>query len=114
MKHLTITLLAAMALASCGGQKQDAPQVSPEEQAGMELLTRARQELAQGNTTAAREAIEALRDSHKLAKRARLEAILTLDSIELLDAQQTNDSLKRVFFERKLQEDLASLKDKLK
>lgn len=113
MKHLAITLLAAMALTSCGGKKQDAPQLSPEEQAGMELLNRARQALAEGNTTAARENIEALRDSHKLAKRARIEAILTLDSIELLDAQQTNDSLKRVFFERKLQEDQENLKDKL-
>ena len=113
MKHLAISLLAAVALASCGGRKQEAPQQSPKELAGMELLNHARQELAEGNTTAARESIEALRDSHKLAKQARIEAILTLDSIELLDAQQTNDSLKQVFFERKLQEDLESLKDKL-
>lgn len=114
MKHLAIALLFATALASCGRQKQDTPQQSPEEQAGMELLTRARQALAEGNTTAARESIEALRDSHKLAKQARIEAILTLDSIELLDARQTSDSLKQAFFERKLQEDLESLKDKLK
>lgn len=114
MKHLLITLLAAMVLVSCGESKQDASQTSSEEQAGMTLLTRARQELAEGNTAAARETIEELRDSHKLAKQARLEAILTLDSIELLDARQAQDSLKQAFFERKLQEDLISLKDKLK
>lgn len=114
MKHLAISLLAALMIASCGKQKQESTEKAPEEQAGMALLTRARQELAAGNTSAAREAIRTLRDEHKLAKQARLEAILTLDSIELLDAELAQDSLKQVFFTRKLQEDLVSLKDKLK
>lgn len=107
MKHQLI-LVAAILLAACTQQK-------PEERAA-EMLKEARYALHHHHYNEARDTIFSLRRNCPTAIEARKQAILLLDSIEMMAA---TDSLKlvtgeewkrldvkRQFFERKLQEDL--------
>lgn len=107
MKHQLI-LIAATLLAACTQQK-------PEERAA-EMLKEARYALHHHHYNEARDTIFSLRRDCPTAIEARKQAILLLDSIEMMAA---TDSLrlatgeewkrldvKRQFFERKLQEDL--------
>ncbi len=80
------------------------------------MLAQARQHLSQSEYAAAKDTILSLRRQYPTALAARRQAILLLDSIEMMaaaDSLQHADStewerldVKRRFFERKLQEDL--------
>ncbi len=100
MKNTIIPLLAALSLAlvSCGHKTTD-------EEAGAAMLNQARQHLREGNSQAARDTILSLRKRYPRAAEARRAAILTLDSVELYDAMQAQDSLKTEFFLRKIKAD---------
>ena len=73
------------------------------------MLNEARAAYAQGNYAAARDTIMSLRERYPRALEARRQAILLLDSVELMDAQQQQDTLKTEFFRRKLQHDVEGL-----
>ncbi|MCD7721880.1 MAG: hypothetical protein LUI09_06580 [Prevotellaceae bacterium] len=99
MKKTTIIslMLCGLALAAC--------HKPTDEEMGAKMLQQARELLQQGNTTAARDTIMSLRQRYPRAVEARLQAILTLDSIELLDAINEQDSLKTEFYKRKIEDD---------
>lgn len=82
------TVLAGFALAatSCKTTEENHEYV-----AGL-MLGEARQLLAEGRYAAARDTILAMRQQYPLALQTRTEAILTLDSVEMLEAR---DSLHR-------------------
>ena len=88
-----------LAFVSCGGHQPD-----PEQQ-GQQMLTEVRQLYADGNYAAARDSILSLRQRFPMALEARRQAILLLDSVELMDAKQQQDTLKSEFYRRKLQHD---------
>ncbi len=73
-----------------------------EEQAGMKMLEKARNQLGKSDTEAARNTIMDLRKQYPLAIEARKQAILTLDSIELAAAKLENDTLKVQFYQQKI------------
>lgn len=90
-----------LALVACGGHQSD-----PEQQ-GLQMLTEARTLYAQGNYTVARDSILSLRQHYPTALKARRQAILLLDSVELQLAE--GDSLKQEFFRRKLLHDIQEI-----
>lgn len=73
--------------------------VSDEEQ-GQQMLREARMLYADGRYGAARDTILSLRQRFPKAFEARTEAILLMDSIELMDSE--GDTLKQEFYRRKL------------
>ena len=83
-------------------------QPDPEQQ-GQQMLTEARTLYTQGNYAAARDSILSLRQNYPKALKARRQAILLLDSVELQLAQ--GDSLKSEFYCRKLLHDMQEIKD---
>ncbi len=112
MKRTYITCLTVLAcLASCNG-------LSPEEKADA-MLRVSRQHLAEKHYNAARDSILSLRSQYPTAVQARAKALLLLDSIEMIAAADsmgsaTGDEWKRLsvkkgFYERKLQEDKKKL-----
>ncbi len=101
------TIICLFALSLCAAACTRKP--SDEEQ-GAKMLSQARELLKKGNTSAARDTIMSLRQRFPRAVDARRQAILTLDSIELLDAQREQDTLKIEFFERKIQTDQEAAK----
>lgn len=80
--------------------------LSDEEQ-GQQMLCEARQAYSRKDYAAARDTILSLRQRFPKALAARREAILLLDSVELMDAQ--DDSLKAEFFRRKLEHDVEGI-----
>lgn len=116
MKNL-LTIIGALVIVSCAAEV-DA------EQEGMRLIGSSRFSLSVGDYESARDSIFALRRNFPTAIKARRQAILLLDSIELLsaadsvrmfDAGEINDetgenrerlNIKMQFYERKLSEDL--------
>ncbi len=92
MKHLALSLFSALGIAAAclcgchGGQRGD------DVAAAWALLADARLQLADGRFDEARAGIMALRRDHPTAVAVRREALLTLDSVELM---QTRDSLVR-------------------
>ena len=74
------------------------------------MLSAARNAYIEHDYTAARDTILSLRKHYPLALEARRQAILLMDSIELMDAQ--GDSLKVEFFRRKLEYDKKGLEVK--
>jgi len=100
-------------LSACSG-KPDA------ETEGQRMLNEARRELSQKNYSAARDTIMALRVRCSQALHARRQALILLDSIELLGAADSLSQahgeewerldVKHKFFQRKLQEDLTQEK----
>lgn len=103
MQNTIFRILLLLALVSCGGSQPD-----PEQQ-GQQMLTEVRTLYAQGNYSAARDSIMSLRQHYPTALKARRQAILLLDSVELQLAQ--GDSLKTEFYRRKLLHDKQELKD---
>jgi len=110
MKQLII-LLAAVLLAACS-------QKTPEERAAL-MLRDARYALHHHLWNEARDTILSLRRNCPTAIEARRQAILLLDSIEMNAAADSlrlvtgeewkRLNVKKLFFERKLQEDLKSI-----
>ncbi len=105
MKRVLLCLLMGLTIASCKEEQPKAQTPADVEKQGAELLEKARRSLEKGDTKAAREAIATLRKDYPRAIRARRQAILTLDSIDLREAQEENDTLKIEFFERKIKFD---------
>lgn len=108
----TICLLAALTcLASCDRK-------SPDEEAGT-ILQKSRQHLEEGQYDAARDSIMNLRQRYPAAIQTRAKALLLLDSVEMMAARDSMAnatgeewkrlSVKKQFFERKLQEDKKKL-----
>ncbi|MCD8301715.1 MAG: hypothetical protein LUC44_01700 [Prevotellaceae bacterium] len=104
MKNTIICLFAlSLCVVACTHKPTD-------EEQGAKMLSLARELLQKGNTSAARDTIMSLRQRFPRAVDARRQAILTLDSVELLDAQREQDTLKIEFFERKIETDLQAAK----
>jgi hypothetical protein len=111
MKKHILLILAAAALTGCTNQK-------PEERAA-QMLREARYALHHHLYNEARDSILSLRRNCPTAIEARRQAILLLDSIEMMAAADSLKlvtgqewerlDIKRQFFERKLQEDLKSI-----
>ncbi len=99
MKKISILLLAGLAFVACTKHQPT------EEELGMEMLNEARQLLSEGNTSAARDTIMSLRKRYPRAIDARRQAILTLDSVDFVDAQAEGDTLKIEFYRRKMKVD---------
>lgn len=107
MKRSLILFTSVMLMTACGGD--DA------EKQGARLLQQSRAALAQKNYAAARDSILSLRRNYPTAIEARKQALLLLDSIEMLAAKDSlvvADSadwerldVKAKFYERKLLED---------
>ena len=118
MKRLNTLFIitAAIALMACNSKPQS--KEAAQTPAGMQLLSEARELLAQEKYDAARDKITKLRNDYPRAFEARRAAILLLDSIEIAAASDsltfavtTDEELERLsiklqFFERKLEEDL--------
>lgn len=98
MRRTYIIVAIALLLSSCAKSPNDDEQ-------GQRMLNEARAAYAQGNYAAARDTIMSLREHYPRALDARRQAILLLDSVELKEAQQQQDSLKTEFFLRKLEYD---------
>lgn len=81
-----------------------------DEEMGQLMLSAARNAYIEHDYAAARDTILSLRKHYPLALEARRQAILLMDSIELMDAQ--GDSLKVEFFRRKLEYDKKGLEVK--
>ena len=122
---LPFCCFCAVALGSCKDEKKEAPEMKQDktevsasqhrmqdEQLAQTYLSRARVEMSEGNYDAARNAIEEMRDTCRLAFDAREKGILLLDSIELLNAEADKskpDHDTRVeFYRKKLEYDLKS------
>lgn len=84
------------------------PQPSAEDM-GQKMLQEARTAYAQGDYAAARDTILSLRKRYPTAFEARRQAILLMDSVELMDAQ--GDTLKTEFYQRKLKFDTEKIKE---
>ncbi len=76
-----------------------------DEEQGAFMLSQARQLLEHGNTKAARDTILSLRKRFPRAIDARKQAIVTLDSIDLVEAEIEGDTLKIEFYRRKIKVD---------
>ncbi len=108
MRRYLFPLVVIAVFVACGGN-------SPEAE-GAQMLKEARQALSVKQYNAARDTILSLRKRFPTAIEARKQAILLLDSVEMMaaaDSLQTADSaewerldIKMKFFQRKLQEDL--------
>ena len=96
---------AALFLSACASKPDP-------EMEGQRMLDEARRELSQKNFAAARDTIMMLRLRCPKALYARRQALVLLDSIELLGLSRANGEewerldVKHKFFQRKLQEDL--------
>ena len=95
----SIFFLLALSVA-CNHQPSD-------EEKGQRMLSAARNAYIEHDYAAARDTILSLRKRYPLALETRRQAILLMDSIELMDAQ--GDSLKVEFFRRKLEHDKKGL-----
>jgi len=107
MRRINITWLVAVLLLvtlSC------TTQADPEAE-GQQMLVEARAAYVRGDYTSARDTIMSLRKRFPKAFDARRQAILLLDSVELMDARQQGDSLKTEFFRRKLEHDKGEVKN---
>ncbi len=102
-KTIFISLAVCLALVAC---KEAKPDVEAE---AAVMLSQARSLLEQGNVSAARDTILAMRERYPLAKEARSQAVLTLDSVDLASAVLEDDSLKIEFCTRKIEEDKARI-----
>lgn len=111
MKH--ILPLIAIICASCASSP-----ITPETEASA-MLKKSRLHLQDGRYDAARDSILSMREKYPTALKSRAQAILLLDSIEMLAARDSMGSatgeewkrlsIKAQFFERKLQEDMKKL-----
>lgn len=109
MKHKTILAFLLLVLAACGHTDREA-------QLAMRMLGDARFALRHGHYAEARDSILSLRRQHPTALDARRQAILLLDSVEMLAARDSMKQaegpewerldMKAKFYERKLEEDL--------
>lgn len=100
-------LMIVPGLASCSHKEEDAAQ---------QMLQEARMALKHHQYSEAKDSILSLRKKHPYALQARRQGILLLDSIEMMAAADSLTkaegeewerlSMKKKFFERKLQEDL--------
>ena len=81
-----VAVALSMAVMGCKTTEENAEDIAGR------MLVEARQLMAEGRYDAARDTIFALRQQHPTALEARSQAILTLDSVELL---QTRDSISR-------------------
>ncbi|MCR5180430.1 MAG: hypothetical protein K6C30_04355 [Bacteroidaceae bacterium] len=86
LPYVVVSLSAMLLLSSCKTIEE-----ASEEEATV-MLSQARELLADGHYVAARDTIFALRQQYPTALETRRAAILTLDSVELLE---TRDSLQR-------------------
>ncbi len=112
----TIHLLSILALAIC--LTSCTKETSPDEKAAV-LLQKSRLHLTEGRYDAARDSILSLRKQYPTAVQTRAKALLLLDSIEITAAYDSLGSatgeewkrlsVKKEFFERKLQEDKKKL-----
>ncbi len=94
--------MVLLTLASTGCQKEKTPS---EDELGMQMLNEARQLLRDGKVDAARDTVLMMRKRHPLAVEARRQAIVTMDSIELQGAINEGDSLKTMFYTKKIKFD---------
>lgn len=99
MKKFLLILPLCLTVA-CGKSLSD-------EEQGQQMLREARQAYSRKDYAAARDTILSMRQRFPKALAARREAILLLDSVELMDAQ--DDSLKAEFFRRKLEHDVEGI-----
>ncbi len=109
--HITYLLASLAFLASCDS-------TTPEDEANV-LLLKARQHLAEDRHDAARDSILSLRKQYPTAVQTRARALLLLDSVEMAAAKDSMGSatgeewkrlsVKKQFYERKLQEDKKKL-----
>lgn len=92
MRHVHVLLLFILSLCvtSCTLFENDQQR---QERLGAEKLVAARQALVSGNYDEARDSIMSLRKNTPLAFEARKQAILLLDSIELLAARDSLEAL---------------------
>ena len=95
----SIFFLLALSVA-CNHQPSD-------EEMGQRMLSEARNAYIEHDYAAARDTILSLRKRYPMALETRRQAILLMDSIELMDAQ--GDTLKVEFFRRKLEHDRKGL-----
>lgn len=93
MKHTAILLLFATATILLGCTKKEAAPTDAEA-LGREWVNRARSYMQAGQWEQARAMIDSLRERTPAALNAREDGILVLDSIELLNARQQEDSLR--------------------
>ena len=110
--YLTFVVLSCL-LHSCSDRNKS------EEEVGIDMLGIARQDLADGRYAEARDTILSLRTNHPMAIEARRGAILLMDSVELLSAQDSlskglGDSedmqLRVKFYQHKIEFDRKQLK----
>lgn len=90
MKHLFLVIIATLCAASCTLFESDQQR---QQRIGAEILSSARQALMARNYDEARDSVMSLRKNTPLAFDARKQAILLLDSIELLAARDSLDAL---------------------
>lgn len=90
MKHLLLVIIATLCAASCTLFESDQQR---QQRIGAEILSSARQALMARNYDEARDSVMSLRKNTPLAFDARKQAILLLDSIELLAARDSLDAL---------------------
>ncbi len=88
--NLFLAFLFTLCVTSCTLFESDQQR---QERLGAETLVAARQALANGNYDEARDSIMSLRKNTPLAFEARKQAILLLDSIELLAARDSLEAL---------------------
>lgn len=90
MKNLILVIIASLFVTSCTLFESDQQR---QERLGAEKLVAARHALVAGNYDEARDSIMSLRKNTPFAFEARKQAILLLDSIELLAARDSLDAL---------------------
>lgn len=90
MKNLILVIITSLCVTSCTLFESDQQR---QERLGAEKLVAARYALVAGNYNEARDSIMSLRKNTPLALDARKQAILLLDSIELLAARDSLDAL---------------------
>lgn len=106
-KNMLIILSLLLMLCACGGDSAD--------KKASQMLTEARLALKYGHYSAAKDSILSMRSKYPTAIKARRQAILLLDSIEMAAAADSLKNaegeewerlhVKQQFFERKLLED---------
>lgn len=102
MKKLFLLIITVL-WAACASEP------NPEQQ-GAAMLDEARQLYASGQYATARDTILSLRKRFPMALEARKAAILLMDSVEIQLAE--GDTLKQVFYRRKLKHDLKEFENR--
>lgn len=120
--YYILPLAASLIFSSCGGKTQAEKNREEAEREGASYLTEARKYLSAEDYVKARQRVEALRAEQPLALDSRRQAILLLDSIELLSSSDSvrfaegeeweRLNLKLQFYQRKLKEDIKAYGEK--